>query len=437
MWPLLSQGKFVVYEVAELKVFYVIRPTGTVSIMSGFANLANVPELGEPGTVHVYDAKANANDEPAASRAFLVEFSSCNQRSFAQTLRRPRMLHCCIPSYDLDELLFVCDVFDVSADEVRRRVKEIGPSIRYILINDYAISKQRTFHLACSVKPEQLDRYIDDSIGVMGTVDDISACLLKVLVDESRFPDPLDAYLEYNVEWHFASQELCKTCLAKAETSAKNFVRNFITAVDRSGVARLKGLAGNFLELIVDEFLLVGSFQSARRLVDDDSVSATLAGLRLLNMGEISLQPGEAMNAEEAVGAFTNAAVLYSFCKTFAAVDFMALDFRVLFQITVSPSHPVQLEAIRTFCRYVKNKYPADPTVKLVFVVPEGIVPVVTTGNWRSTQSFVYVIEEELAPGGSGRGGSGRGGSGRGGNGRGGSGRGGSGQGGSGRGGSG
>jgi hypothetical protein len=71
----------------------------------------------------------------------------------------------------------------------------------------------------------------------MGTVHDISACLLKVLVGESRFPDPLDAYLEYNVEWHFAS--LCKTCLAKAETSAKNFVRNFITAVDRSGAKPL------------------------------------------------------------------------------------------------------------------------------------------------------------------------------------------------------
>jgi hypothetical protein len=55
----------------------------------------------------------------------------------------------------------------------------------------------------------------------------------------------------------------------------------------------VRGLAGNFLKfLIVDEFLLAGSFQLARRLVDDDSVSATLAGLRLRSMGE-------AMNAEE------------------------------------------------------------------------------------------------------------------------------------------
>jgi hypothetical protein len=192
----------------------------------------------------VYDAQANGNDEPAGSRAFLVEFSSRNPRSYAQTIRRPRMLHCCIPSYELDELLFVCDMFAVPAAEVCRRVKEIGPSIRYILINDYATSKLRTFELACAVKPEQLDQYIDDFVGVTGITDDISACLLKVLVDESRFPDPLDAYLEYNVEWQFASQELCKMSLVHSETSAKKFLNDYIAMVDREQVASSEGPCG-------------------------------------------------------------------------------------------------------------------------------------------------------------------------------------------------
>lgn len=391
MWHFLRQNKCVVYEIAAEGTVYVIQPNGDARRFSGLANKATVAELCDDETVHVYDAKAKTVHEPAVSRAFLVEFSSRNQNSYAQTQRLPGILHCCIPSYELEELLDVCHLFDVEPEELRRRYIEIGPSIRYLLINNYDVSKVHTHNMAKRVPPEQLEAYMNDNYATTGCHDDISACLLKVRVDESRFPsDPLLAYRDDHVVWEFASRELRDLVIKNAGTEADRFIRNFITRVDERGITKLEGLAGNFVELVVDQFLLTGCFQTARQLTDDTKRGNIPLGPLQLWTDVLQLVAGDAASLSEALSRCRDLASLFCFCKSFPAVDYSAGDFRVVFQITVSPTHPVNLEALRAICRHVRANYPDNPTVKLVFVVPKGAVSVGAHGDWRRTQSFEY-----------------------------------------------
>lgn len=55
-----------------------------------------------------------------------------------------------MPSYDIDELLNFCDVFNLSEDEVRRRCSEIGPAIGNILGSKeyYEASRDDIFAMA-------------------------------------------------------------------------------------------------------------------------------------------------------------------------------------------------------------------------------------------------------------------------------------------------
>lgn len=388
-------GRCVVYEVAESALVYVIKPTGEMLRFEGAASEAKVQALDDKETIHIYCAKATAQRQPAVSAAFLLVFSARSRASYAQIARLPAVEHYCIPSYELGELLQVCAHFSVTPDEVRARVMEIGPSLRYVLVNDYAASRTHTLNMAQQVRPEQLEAYMRDYHSVTGVQDDISASLLQIKIDESLFEeDPRLAYEEDNVIWEFASEKIRDAVLENARTQAKDFVRNFITEVNRRGMTQRKGVAGNFLEDVVGEFLLSGNFPKARRLTDGPLQCLVLEPLLLWN-GALTLErSAKTIDILQALRTCNGPTALYYLCKTFVAVDYAALDFRVLFHITVSGSHGVQLEALRTICRYVKNKYPANPTVKLVFVVPEEVVSFAgPAGYWCGAQPFEHDTE--------------------------------------------
>ena len=90
----------------------------------------------------------------------------------------------------------------------------------------------------------------------------------------------------------------------------------------------------------------------------------------------------------------TDESLLYSFYKCFPAVDLAAMGFRVVFQVTDSGSHLIQLSAIKEICQHVGITYGVSAKVMLLFVVPEAIVQ--TGGNWQYTQSFVFEEETEV-----------------------------------------
>ena len=359
--------------------------------MQGSATIANVPELNVETTIHLFDAKALSNREPAKTLAFLIVTSSRNYRSYAQTSRRTDIRMCCIPRYTCTELLLYCHLFDVPQAVVVKRCEEIGPSIRYVL----AIGTEDAFYTQCKLKTEtkarnittdQLESYMDDNRQA-GDSDDISACLLIAIVYEENFVIAEEAYDELNVSWEFGSRNLAKIIMNQRGAKAKSFISNFITGVNERGITKLKGVAGNFLELIVDEFLGSGKFQKCKRLGElrNDVFES-------LELWDATLQVEQkSIDITTALMNCRDADKLYCYCKIFPAIDYSAMDFRFVFQVTDSPAHTVDLTAIRMICNHVRRTYGEQEKVKLMFVVPGEIA-----SSYQYTQSFKFVgVDEE------------------------------------------
>lgn len=395
VWHLLAQGRTVVYEICQQGIVYVIRSDGSMRCCDGAATMASIPELGDSTTVHVFDAKAKAGREPVESSAFLVEFTSRNSQNYAQTARRPGMLKYCIPSYTRAELLRYCGLFGVPPEVVQQRCMEIGPSIRYVLVNDYEECKAHTEAVARRVTADQMDQYIGDSQKLSGDSEDISACLVIAKVNEGLYVNPNDAYKESNVLWEFASKSLAKIVLESASNRSEAFVKNFITVVNRRGLTKMKGVAGNYLELIVGPFLCGGTFTKCRMLAHTGR--NLNQPLQKLEPWTLPLQEVESsiVDVSAALAECTATDTLYSFCKSMEAFDFSAQNFTYIFQITNSSAHSVHLSAVRAVCNHVREKQGADATVRLVFVVPEVLVSTAPGGSWQYTQSYVFDVEEK------------------------------------------
>ena len=152
---------------SERKVVYVVHSDGRMRMCAAPASAAVIPEMENIGysrAIHVFDASASVtvNSEPAQSNAFLILTSSGNNASYRQTERRS-VHRCVIPSYTLEELQLYCQPFDVTRDEVEWRCFQIGPSFRYILTGNYALTKKSTEEKARKVTAEQVDGYLEDT----------------------------------------------------------------------------------------------------------------------------------------------------------------------------------------------------------------------------------------------------------------------------------
>jgi len=357
-------------------------------------SVVTVAELRQESTIHVYDAAAAGEGSQliVSSRAFLIVFSSRNNNRYAQFSRQPQVTKYCIPSYNLEELLRFCSLFQVTEEEVKERCADIGPSIRYVLTNNFEVCRNATLSVASLVKADAMDQYIDKEVS--GNNVNISASLLVVNADEERFLDnPDNAYLERNVEWRFASELIVRTIMKGIQGSAKAFVINFIDEVNKRQFTRLNGMAGNYFEIIVDEFISSGKYSNCRKLGEVDNVNPMQPYI-------VRAEPFEIVDAgikslSKAFGNCLDPNALYTFCKSFPITDFMISDFLFCFQSTGSTKHRIHLDSMVAICDYVRMKHGEAAKVRLMFVVPTTVC---TDTNWRYTQSFYYF--EDIVVGG-------------------------------------
>jgi hypothetical protein len=395
---MLAKKRTVIYEIVEENTFFILTPDMEFKRCPGAASCAVAyPYLDKVDTCHVFDAKATKGGgrEPASTEAFLIAFRSENSASLAQTCRRSNVHRYCIPSYTVEELLTVRGYFNVSEQAVRERVVQLGPSIRYILVNNYDETLTATLAKARFIAPEQLETFLQGRAPA-GTSDDVFAGLLSVHVNEDDFPaDPWKAYTLDHVTWSFASRNICKIIYGNANKKARSFVRNFICEVNTTtGLTRLKGVVGNFLELMVDEFLTERTFQSSRRLTDNAAENFALqphsfwpddwnipGSNLLLRAGQGGLQ------IESALERNRDPHSLFCFCKNLAGVDYLACDGLLAIQVTTSTTHPVSFDALSTICAHAREHHPGE-SVKLIFVVPDQIISREPIGAWRLTQSY-------------------------------------------------
>ena len=164
------------------------------------------------------------------------------------------------------------------------------------------------------------------------------------IVHEEDFDNPEDAYIDKNSTWKFASKYLAKIVADNASSSAKLFILNFISEVNRQGMTKMKGCAGTFWEVVIDDFLAAGKFKTCRLLSDvgyeNNNQSMKLWDILTL----LNLSLNNVMSALQKCG---DEMTLYSFCNSFPAVDYSAQGFRFSFQVTLPTSHTIELSGIK------------------------------------------------------------------------------------------
>lgn len=426
VWHLVQQGRCVVYEVAEQNSVYIIPPSGGVRREFGPAT-AVVPELRDDTTaVHVFYAGTQTDRRPIPSLASVIVFSSVNCKLDNYTLRRiaPIPYRYCIPSYTEAELLQISATFGVPESVVNRRCSEVGPSIGYVLKYPYDKVMQLTFQLARRLAPNTtlLGDYLAAPEKTAGDALWATAPLLTASVDEGRFTEPLNAYLFNNADWHIASPELCRifsgqgkpglsqALLSKEQADAERewtivAVWSFIVAEFRRDLHQHRSAAADLPAFLIGEALTGGSFLYGRPLVEDGQLHPLNA---LVSHRPLQLVAGRSTTLDAALQECAGRHdALFSFARTLPSVDYAALDFRLLYHITGAPTQPDDLNTMRTICRHVKHRYPTNPAVTLVFVVPRAVIrttagedetPTGALRAWCRTQAFEF--EEECTAGG-------------------------------------
>ena len=161
----------------------------------------------------------------------------------------------------------------------------------------------------------------------------------------------------------------------------------------------MKGLAGNYFEIVVDEFLNKGTYPQCRKLGEPgaENNTDTFKEIQIKNAPFEVVDPKIKSLAKALQdGACNNANILYCFCKAFPVVDYAALDFQHIFQVTEASKHTINLNGILDVCNYVRVKYGNHAKVNLYFTIPSSALQV---SDWQYTQSFKYVSETINAKG--------------------------------------
>ncbi len=372
------------YHSAELASTVVItrdlNNNGTLEIRSALAlDMTAIDCLSSPETIFIFDAKAQEAREPPLTDAFLILTSSRNIRSYAQTMRTNIKFYG-IPSYSLTELLGICHYFGMAEDEVVRRCVEIGPSFRYILVMlDFKLVLKRVEDVIEKVDPANISAYMENT---SVNTDNVSACLLKLRVENST---DMVAYEDENLTWDIASKNIAMWLVKRKNEDARRFVQKFVA--ESLNNPKLKGVAGNYMEIFVPEFIAAGKY--TKRELEKPRLQVRVKRSRSSReIAEEKRKKWEIVDqftifkVSDALRECTRVNALYNFSGTFPAITYSAKRFRELFQVTVSAQHSIVLDAILEICEFVKNNF-QNGTVNLYFVVPSSV-----SNSYKDWQSF-------------------------------------------------
>lgn len=363
-WRFVHQGRTVVYDCTEIGVVFYVTAT-SFRIFKSPASIVDIPDLIRSKTIYIYDANAREHREPVVCSAFLIETAARNINNYAQNRRRGVDMYC-IPSYDEDELLRICDLFDTTAEEVRRRCRKIGPSIGYVLASKVFLTTLAGISATIDeLKCKNIHKYLEETTRYY-SVTGPSACLLKSLVHEEDFEDdPTQAYEDRHVDWQIASYDIATELIRQSTSDAQAFVKRYIMTTE--GVSKLRGITGNYLQTVVDTFIAQGGF-TYRRLLDSGAMSDS--AVMPMNLSPLKIEkPSTITTVAEALELCTERDSLFVLCGKFSGFDFVTRDFCCLYQVALAPRHTMHLETILTVCDYVKKKYPNEK-VKYFFLVP-------------------------------------------------------------------
>lgn len=384
LWYFIRQNKTVVYESVENKRLWVFSSDGCRSF-AGIADTDSCPELNNRETYFLFDAKAGDNcHEPVKCPAFLVLFSSPNVTSYKQFSRGnvPKVGYTS-PSYE--ELLLLGKALKMEEEDIHRKFIKYGPDIRFVIAVSEKIADRSINNAITKFNARYIYSYIDGTSSNAHRSDNPSV-LFKTTVWEDEFDTLDDAYSCENIQWEFASKNICEKVFEKFKKCKTEFVEEFLLSSE--GIPEMATLRGYFLELLAPTQIAAGGNIVIRSLTENNN--KTLEPILFhqfpkVDVEKVSYSSGQ---IQDMLNECTNSKKLYNIGGNFPAIDLYNPP-STFFQLTVRKSgHPIDLNSICTICKFVRDRYGNETDVNLYFVVPDDIFD-----NWRNMQSFKYTPE--------------------------------------------
>lgn len=329
------------------------------------ANEETVPELQDPDTVHLFDAKAPEDgvaSEPSRSSAFLVIFSSSNGNVYKQLGRSMAIYG--FPSCDLSELLEHCEKFNVSKTAARKRHAMFGGSFRLVLGLTPKLAKVKLEEGFARFLPDNILRYLPQtSSSPVVPFDHGPSVLFQFRVnDPAGTGDLFDTYQLMQMTWSFASNYIVQRVLRDVQDDWDRYLEKVALASKKFGI--ISSFVGNMLQPIAPK--LLAAEQTEYEIRDLSSNKVNPVG-KYIRAGKVLDVIDNIVSIEDALSRCVDPFKLFSLCGTVPAIDIFCPPF-TYYQLTVSKSHKINLKAILKICKHARSIDP-DAQVELIFVV--------------------------------------------------------------------
>lgn len=396
--------RHVVYESVFNNRVWVFRCDGRCRDFSGPANHDNCPELYDPNTAHLFDAKAGFNArEPVECVAWLAVFSSANADATKQT-GRTEVLPLTFVTPDEEELrdaqvALGADfdaaaqydkfggrlrwAFDFTADGIENSIAMAVENLdlhklRSLMKNDFAYTIGSS-----SAAPTSLFSIVLDSKRELA----LSQCEAHPLADATaqaakRMALLVNLYRSSNVTWILSSAHIFAKILDRRGQANEHVLE---TLGDATNNTQFGGLAGGSLQKTAPVLLgkggefkvrVLAPFKQDTHISQEDTVPVKPRRV-------VELQLGGKVQVKDIDGllsSYNDQTVLYNICGNFKGIDGLALP-TTAYQFTVKSNHTVDLETIARLNEHMMLHY-KKPLI-LVFGVP-----LANFQNWKVEQKY-------------------------------------------------
>jgi hypothetical protein len=242
---LIQAGKTVVYQSAELERTWIFRKNGECSLFRKIHY--EIPELDDPETFHIFDAKAGFGSEPATTEAKLLLFSSTNQRSYKQVARRKGIKKLLFPSASKEEFERCGRIFCVSDSTIAEIIDKFGHGKIRNVNNDFQELMVSTNTAISNFDFSKMRMYASAD----NVVDGIAESSPSILLDGFVKPDESDLITRYsfwNANWDFSSDYITNKLVEKCLKQSNEFVWQIVSDTGKSEKDFIGALVGKLLE---------------------------------------------------------------------------------------------------------------------------------------------------------------------------------------------
>lgn len=368
----------VVYENVQKETTWVFKKDGTCRIIKKRLVLADVPELEQIDTVHLFDAKAGNNTKEIfkVDTAHQIVFSSTNVNSYKQFMRG-RCYYAIFPSTTKDEFMEYAKFFNIPDATIQKIISFCGYG-RVDPLLTIAAYKSLVHRSIQDFDPSCITLYASIENNARQVSSSNPAILLdafpgkEIEPDETNLEELHRAYWFDFGLWDFCSNHICKLIFEKYGTKADEMVASlYVSLQDKRNLA-VGPLIGRLFEMQAPKLISNSgiTFQDENNKIMETKVGE---GLEVVDC--------DFMPLEDVINKCTDKKI-YSFGKTQKGFDcFIPPNYFIGCTDTLQTKgkHPISLSFAIQVCELLGN----SSTVKYVTAVPNEQI-----NKWNARQSF-------------------------------------------------